>query len=270
MRITIDISTCPNDTFMFEALLTGRVDTEGLAFEARLADIEQLNRRLLDGRAEISKMSYALYPLIADRYRLLTAGSALGYGNGPLLVSRREMGIEELADALIAVPGKHTTANLLLDTAFPQAVRRREYLFSDILGAVQRGEADAGVLIHETRFTYAERGLRLVADLGREWERLTGLPIPLGGIVASRRLDGETVRKADRALRRSIRYALAHPGDALPFVRSHARELDDEVIRRHIALFVNDFSVNLGEAGKKAVAALLAGSGFVPANDTFV
>ena len=270
MKIVLDISTCPNDTFLFEALLARRVDTEGLAFEARLADIERLNRRLLDGKALVSKMSYALYPLIADRYRLLTAGSALGYGSGPLLVSRREIRPEELGDALIAVPGLHTTANRLLETAFPAAKRKREYLFSDILEAVRRGEADAGVLIHETRFTYAERGLRLVADLGKEWERLTGLPVPLGGIAVSRGLDGETARKVNRSLKRSVRYALEHPEEAMPFVRAHARELDDGIIRRHIALFVNDFSVDLGETGKKAVAALLGKSGPTLENDIFV
>ena len=257
MNLKLNISTCPNDTFMFEAMLHGRIDTEGLVFDLHLADIEQLNGAALSGEPDISKLSYAAVPHISDRYKILNSGSALGRGNGPLLVSRYKIYPDELHDARVAIPGEHTTANLLLNKIYPSVKDRRAYLFSDIAEAVMTGECDAGVLIHEGRFVYRKIGLQLVADLGVEWERLTGLPLPLGAIVVSRRLDAPLQRKIDRVLRRSIEYARANPAVSAGFVRQYAQELSEEVTRSHIELFVNDYSVDLGAEGRKAVTGLL-------------
>ena len=253
-RLRLRISPCPNDTFMFEALLNGRIPTQGLAFEVGFQDIEELNEGVSspDG-PDISKISYAVLPAVVDRYALLDSGSALGRGNGQLLVRRRG---DRSPIRRVAIPGELTTANAMLLRFFPSIVDRTPVLFSEIAAAVERGAFDAGVLIHEGRFTYERHNLELVADLGALWERQTGLPLPLGGIVASRELPAEVRRTFDRVLHDSIAYALEHPTVSRPFVREHARELDDEVIDRHIALFVNRYSLTLGEEGRRAVREL--------------
>ena len=253
-RLRLRISPCPNDTFMFEALLNGRIPTQGLAFEVGFQDIEELNEGVSspDG-PDISKISYAVLPAVVDRYALLDSGSALGRGNGQLLVRRRG---DRSPIRRVAIPGELTTANAMLLRFFPSIVDRTPVLFSEIAAAVERGAFDAGVLIHEGRFTYERHNLELVADLGALWERQTGLPLPLGGIVASRELLAEVRRTFDRVLHDSIAYALEHPTVSRPFVREHARELDDEVIDRHIALFVNRYSLALGEEGRRAVREL--------------
>lgn len=242
---------------MFDAALHGRIDTEGLAFDLTLADIEQLNHVVLAGEAEISKVSYAVVPLLTEKFRVLNSGSALGRGNGPLLVSRRKIYPDELRDVTVAIPGEHTTANLLLTTLFPEVRSKRAYLFSDIADAVMSGEQDAGVLIHEGRFTYREIGLQLIADLGVKWERRTSLLLPLGAIVVSKRLDPVLQKRIDRVIRRSVEFALAHPDASQDFVMCHAQEMDREVMRQHIGLFVNPFSVDLGSEGRRAVLGLL-------------
>lgn len=259
MKLSLSISPCPNDTFMFDALLNGRIDTEGLEFDATFRDIEELNSRLTDGGSalHISKASYAIMPLIASRYCALRSGSALGRGNGPLLVARDKYTDTNNASMRIAVPGLHTTANMLLTILFPHLRDKRPCLFSDIPDAVASGECDAGVLIHEGRFVFGRYGLTLLADLGAEWEKTTGLPLPLGVITANRSLPVEITLKADRVLRRSIEYAFAHPDDCLPFVRQHAREMDENVIRQHIALFVNAHSIDIGDEGIASVERLL-------------
>lgn len=252
-RIRLAISPCPNDTFMFDAIINRRIDLDGFDVEVTYLDIEQLNAQTLRGTFDITKCSSALLPAIFERYALLDSGSALGRGNGPLLVRRRG---ETTPLRHIAVPGEHTTANALVRTLFPDIEHRTPILFSDIAEAVATGEYDGGVLIHEGRFVYDRHNLELVADLGVEWERQTMLPLPLGAIVASREL-GETLIDAfDALLRRSIEYAFANPLVSREFVRSHARELDDEVIDKHIALFVNDFSLSLGAEGRSAVQRL--------------
>ena len=240
-RLRLRISPCPNDTFMCEALLNGRIPTQGLAFEVGFQDIEELNEGVSspDG-PDISKISYAVLP-------------AVGRGNGQLLVRRRG---DRSPIRRVAIPGELTTANAMLLRFFPSIVDRTPVLFSEIAAAVERGAFDAGVLIHEGRFTYERHNLELVADLGALWERQTGLPLPLGGIVASRELLAEVRRTFDRVLHDSIAYALEHPTVSRPFVREHARELDDEVIDRHIALFVNRYSLALGEEGRRAVREL--------------
>jgi 1,4-dihydroxy-6-naphthoate synthase len=258
MRLTLGFSPCPNDTFIFEAMVHRRVDTEGLEFDWFLADVEELNRRALEGTVDITKMSYHAYARAAAGYLILDSGSALGRSNGPLVVSRRPIGPDELDNALIAIPGRNTTANLLFSIFWPGATRKREYLFSDIPEAVLSGEADAGLIIHETRFTYSAMGLGLVADTGLMWEEMTGLPVPLGGIVVNRNLDPKVAAKVGRAIRRSIEYARTSPGESADFIRRHARETEDEIAREHINLYVNDFSLSLGEEGRQAIRKLFA------------
>lgn len=258
MKLTLGFSPCPNDTFIFEALVNGRIDTEGLEYDWFLADVEELNRRAVAGDVDITKMSYHAYARAADRYLVLDSGSALGRGNGPLVVSKHPLGSGDLDDALIAIPGKYTTANLLFSIFWPKATRKREYLFSDIPGAILSDEVDAGVIIHETRFTYSAMGLQLIADTGELWEEMTGLPIPLGGIVVNRSLDEITAGKVNRAVRRSIEYARNSPGESADFIRKHAIETDAEITKEHIELYVNSFSLSLGQEGKAAILRLLA------------
>lgn len=258
MKLTLGFSPCPNDTFIFEALVHRRVDTEGIEYDWFLADVEELNRRALDGSVDITKMSFHAYAWAASNYLLLDSGSALGRNNGPLVVSKRKIYPDELSDALIAIPGRYTTANLLFSIFWPGAQRKREYLFSDIPEAVLSGEADAGLIIHETRFTYKSMGLQKVADTGEEWDKLTGLPIPLGGIVVHRSVSDDTAARVNRAIRRSLEYARANPTASLDFIRKNAREMEAEVTREHINLYVNDFSLSLGKEGREAVERLFA------------
>ncbi len=248
---------------MFDALLHGRIDTEGLTFEPYLADIEELNALALAGIPDITKCSYAVVPQIAARYQVLNSGSALGHGNGPLLVARMPLEKSELSGITVAIPGERTTANLLLKNLFPEITAKREMLFSDIIPAVASGAVDAGVLIHEGRFVYREKGLSLVADLGLEWEARHGLPLPLGAIAVRSSLPDAVKRTLDRLVAGSVRYALAHPEASRDFIKKHARELDEEVIRSHIDLFVNDFSVDLGNEGRTAVERLAGKTDFV-------
>ncbi len=251
--LSLAFSPCPNDTFMFDALVHHRIDTCGLDFDVHIADVETLNHAAMRGEYDITKLSYHAYAYVEDRYELLPAGSALGFGNGPLLVSREPLGDNLSPDLRVAIPGRYTTAVALLQAAYPQLQDRREYVFSDIEGAVLRGEVDAGVLIHEGRFTYAQKGLHLIADLGALWEQHTGMAIPLGGIAVRRTLPEEVRLSLARLLRESVLYARLQPEAGAAFVRTHAREMDEAVIRSHIALYVNDFSVDLGEAGRRAV-----------------
>lgn len=250
------ISPCPNDTFAFYPLIHGLIDTEGITFRAEYCDIDQLNTVALSNQAPIIKISCALLPTISQNYTLLPAGAALGYGNGPLLVSRRKIYPDELPYATVAIPGLHTTANMLLDKVLPPVKEKHVYLFSDIASAVMDGEIDAGVLIHEGRFTYHERGLQLIADLGALWEEKTAMPIPLGCIVASNNLNDYEKQKVGRAISRSVSYAMTHPNEPMEFVRSHARELSESVLRNHIDFFVNDFTVDLTDRGYKAIKEL--------------
>lgn len=259
MKLTLGFSPCPNDTFIFEAMVHGRIDTEGLSFNWFLADVEELNGRAMEGSVDITKMSYHAYALAAHNYLILDSGSALGRGNGPLVVSKRRIWPDELNEALIAIPGTNTTANLLFSIFWPEATRKREYLFSDIPEAILSGEVDAGVIIHETRFTYQSMGLLRVADTGEMWEALTeGMPLPLGGIVVSRNLDAATASGVERCVRRSIEYAFANPGHSVDFIAENARETDASVTAEHIRLYVNNYSLSLGQEGRGAVERLLA------------
>lgn len=238
---------------MFDAIVNRRIDCGDFEFEVTYLDIEQLNAAAFEHKYDITKCSTALLPAIYSRYTLLDSGSALGRGNGPLLVRRRG---EDAPLRSIAVPGEHTTANALVCRLFPEIESRTPRLFSEIAASVERGEYDGGVLIHEGRFVYQRSNLELVADLGVEWERRTSLPLPLGSIVASRELEEEVRGEFEALLCRSIEYAFLHPSLSRDYIKSHAQELDDKVIESHIALFVNDYSLGLGEEGRSAIEQL--------------
>jgi 1,4-dihydroxy-6-naphthoate synthase len=265
--LTLGYSPCPNDTFIFHALVHGLVASGGLVFHERLEDVETLNRLALVGGLDISKVSCHLLGFIRDDYCMLRSGGALGRGCGPLVVAREFTAMEELRGKRIAVPGRYTTASLLL-RLFDPALDNIVFLpFHEIMGAVARGEIDAGVIIHESRFTFAELGLTKLLDLGEWWERETGYPLPLGGIVARRTLGPEVVKVIDRALKASVEYAFTHPDAASAYIRRHSQEMSDEVCAAHIALYVNSFSVELGAEGETAIAALLGraeAAGLIP------
>lgn len=256
MKFSLGFSTCPNDTFMFDAMVHHKIDTEGLEFEVFMGDIEELNRKAFKDSIDITKLSYFAYTHVAKNYQLLNSGSALGYKNGPLLISKNKFHSNEMYGLKVAIPGKYTTANLLFQIEFPEARNRKEYIFSEIEGAVLNGEVNAGVIIHENRFTYEKKGLHKIIDLGESWEDKTGQAIPLGGIVVKRKLEPEIRKKIDRVLKRSVEFAFNNPGETMPFVKKYAQEMEDEVIRKHIELYVNDFSIALGAKGKLAINTL--------------
>lgn len=259
MKITLGFSTCPNDTFMFDAMVHGRIDTEGYEFEFLMEDILHLNRRVMDGALDMVKISYNTFGRVMGDYALLPAGSALGHNCGPLLISKDPITVAELVEKNlpVAIPGQYTTANLLLGYYAPAMENKVEMLFDEVMPAVQSGACAAGLIIHENRFTYQKEGLKLIQDLGEHWESKTGLPIPLGAIVARKSLGPEVVAALGRIMRRSVEYAFAHPETSLPFVREHAQEMEDEVMQAHIKLYVNSFSTDLGEQGQAAVKRLL-------------
>lgn len=255
-KLIIAFSSCPNDTFMFDALINDRLANRDLEFDSHIADIEELNHLAGQGIPDISKISYAAFPEISDEYRFLTAGSALGYKNGPLVVSRQKIYPDELQDVKIAVPGFKTTANFLLTILFPGVNDKKEYLFSDIEEAVLSNEVDAGLIIHESRFTYEKKGLKKVADLGERWEIKYNSPVPLGGIVIRRSLSPGIKKKVENMVRQSVEFAFRYPEASREFVKSHALELSDKVIQQHIDLYVNEFSVDIGKKGQEAVQLL--------------
>lgn len=269
-QLTLGFSPCPNDTFIFHALVHGIVSVPGYTVQPHLADIETLNRRAFRGDWDVVKVSYGALPHLLDRYALLRSGGALGRGCGPLVVSRRnDIGRRLTSDLRIAIPGRHTTANLLLRLFAPEATNLCEMDYASILTAVAAGEVDAGLIIHESRFTYPAYGLRPVVDLGEWWESVTGSPIPLGAIVARRDL-AEEIQRIQLAIRRSVEYAVGHPGASAEYVAANAREMSTSVVKRHISLYVNDFSVDLGMEGEAAVRTLIARAavaGFVPGGE---
>ncbi len=255
MTLSLGFSPCPNDTFIFYALVHGLVGAPAFAPPC-LEDVETLNEWALAGRLDVTKLSFHAYGLVRDRYALLASGGALGRGCGPLLVQRPGQPLD-LGRATVAIPGRYTTAALLLRLYAPEVGGLRCLRFDQIMPAVAAGEVDAGVIIHESRFTYQAHGLAAAVDLGAWWEESTGLPIPLGCIAARREMGEARIAEVEQAIRQSVDWAFAHPQDVLPWIRGHAQELDDAVIASHIELYVNDFSRDLGEEGQRAVAALL-------------
>jgi 1,4-dihydroxy-6-naphthoate synthase len=256
MKLTLGFSPCPNDTFIFDAMVHGRIDTEGLEFDYFLADVEELNRKAISAEVDITKISYHAYAYVAQNYLILDAGSALGYHNGPLLLSKNKISTSNLGKKKIAIPGKYTTANLLFSIAWPDSKNKVEYLFSDIDNAILNGEVDAGLIIHETRFTYYKRGLHKLADLGEFWERLSGMPIPLGAIVINRNIPEDVALKVNRIIRKSLEYAYKDSFASYDFVAGNAKDMDSTVMNNHIKLYVNEFSLDLGEKGKEAIKVL--------------
>lgn len=260
MTLTLGFSPCPNDTFIFDALVNHHIDTGGLEFDVRLEDVQTLNRWAMEGKLDLSKISYGVLPLITGEYEVLQSGGALGKGVGPLLIGKN--GIPHLSENIgnltIAIPGENTTAHMLFSLAYPGARNKKFVLFSDIERMVLDGDVDLGVIIHENRFTYQQKGLVKLADLGEYWEKTTHNPIPLGGIVAKRSLDRDLVRRVDGLIQRAVDWSFARYPELSAYIRSHAQEMDESVMRQHIDLYVNDFSRKLGPRGEQAVETLLA------------
>ncbi len=255
--LSLGFSPCPNDTYIFGALATGLIETAGLTFELTIADVEELNQLALAKKIDITKVSFGAFLHLCKDFVLLNTGAALGMGVGPLLVAREHIPASRYAALTVAVPGLSTTANLLLGYAFPEIKNRRPVVFSRIEDAVLAGSVDAGVIIHESRFTYEQKGLVKLADLGAVWEEGTGGPVPLGGIVARRTLPPDVIAEAEDLIRSSLSFAGQNLEAVRPFIKSHAQETAEEVIQSHIALYVNEFTSELGEAGRKAVTTML-------------
>lgn len=258
MKLTLGFSPCPNDCFVFDALVHRRIPSGGLEFDVVMEDVEELNRRAFAGEIDVTKLSYYAYAFLTGNYALLDSGSALGSGVGPLLIAAKDYSLSEVPHLKTAIPGKYTTANFLFSLACPSAKNKKEMIFSDIESAVLGGEVDAGVIIHENRFTYAQRGLKRIIDLGEWWEKETGAAIPLGGIVIRRSLPAEIMKKVNGLVRASVEYAFAHPQASREFVKAHAQEMSEEVRKKHIDLYVNKYSVELGGEGRRAVQFMLS------------
>ena len=256
MKLTLGFSPCPNDTFIFDALVNKKIDTEGLEFEVVLEDVQTLNDWAAEGKLDVTKLSFpALFEQMAH-YQILSSGAALGKGVGPLLIAKSMVGVPDIDHCTIAVPGENTTANFLLNYAFPLAKNKKHLLFSSIEDAVVNNEVDMGVIIHENRFTYQHKGLIKVLDLGEYWEEKTNVPIPLGCIAVKRNLENEVKTKVDELIRKSLITAFHNYPEVSSYVKEHAQAMDENVMRQHIELYVNDFSLDLGEEGRKAIEKL--------------
>lgn len=256
MRLTLGFSPCPNDTFIFDALVNGKIKRD-FDTELVIADVEELNRSAFEARIDAVKLSWHAYAHVASRYSVCSSGGAMSRGGGPLLVCKRKIYPDEIPFVKIAVPGRYTTAAFLLKYAFPTVATSTEYLFSDIEEVVLSDEADAGVLIHECRFTYRDKGLHLIADLGVHWEDDTGYPVPLGCIAVSRNLPDDMQRSFASALRQSVVFAMNNPASSRPFVRQYAQIREERIIDSHIGMFVNDYTIDLGDEGRAAANLLL-------------
>jgi 1,4-dihydroxy-6-naphthoate synthase len=258
MKFSLGFSPCPNDTFIFDALVNKKIDTEGLDFEVHLEDVQTLNNFALENRFDFSKISYGVMPLLLETHTLLNSGGAMGNGVGPLLICKDpNITPDEVNHLRIAIPGKNTTAYLLFSYVYPNAKNISFYVFNEIEAAVLSGEVDAGVIIHENRFTYAQKGLYKISDLGAEWESKTKSPIALGGIVASNRIPKPIMQQVDQLIAKSVAYAFNNYPSISEYVSCHAQEMSKAVMRQHIDLYVNDFSADMGETGKNAIETLV-------------
>ena len=284
MKLTLGFSPCPNDTFIFDALIHHKIDTEGLDFDIVYEDVETLNLKAFRGDLDVTKLSYHAFEYAVEDYELLDAGSALGFGVGPMLITKDanlatmlqeklssgDSLTTELEQLRVGYPGKYTTAHFLLGLAFPELKNKQELVFSEIESSLLAGDIDLGLIIHENRFTYQEKGLFKVVDLGDYWEKTTNCPIPLGGIVVKRSLPTEIKVKLNRILRASVEYAFANPTSGLEFIKSHAQEMSTEVMYKHIELYVNKYSVELGKEGRSAIEMMFNKAqdmGFIPKTD---
>lgn len=255
MKLTLGFSPCPNDTFIFDALVNKKIDTAGFEFEAVLADVETLNQWALEGKLDITKLSFPAFFRSLDNYTLLNSGSALGKGVGPLVItdSAQEISEDDINQGSIALPGIHTTANLLFTYAYPNAIDKHFMIFSGIETALINKEVDFGVIIHENRFTYQQKGLHKVKDLGEYWEEKMELPIPLGGIAINQSIKRSAALKINELIRNSIEYAFANYPVIADYVKEHSQEMSEEVMRQHIDLYVNNYSLDLGDDGREAI-----------------
>lgn len=254
--LTLGFSPCPNDTFIFDALVNNKIDTEGYSFDVVLEDVQTLNQWAIAGKLAITKLSYGVLPLVLQQYAVLNSGSALGRGVGPLLITNNEHSATSIEEQVIAIPGENTTAHLLFSLAYPKAINKVFLRYDEIEQFVVEGKG-LGVIIHENRFTYAAKGLKKIIDLGDYWEKETGSAIPLGGIVINRSIDPSLQKKVDQLIRKSIEYAFSNYPQLNDYIRLHAQEMSEEVMRKHIDLYVNDYSVNLRAEGKKAIEKLM-------------
>ncbi len=268
MKLTLGFSPCPNDTFIFDALVNHKIDTGGLDFDVVLEDVETLNQWALEEKLDITKLSFPAFFKSAGHYVLLDSGSALGKGVGPLLVCTQANEQPEVNSSRIAIPGFNTTANLLLSFAYPEAKNKTPFIFSGIEEAVINGEADLGLIIHENRFTYLDKGLKKVVDLGEYWETKMKVPIPLGGIAARRTLGSPLTKKVSQLIQESLAYAFAHYPEVTGYVKSHSQTMSELVMRQHIDLYVNNYSLQLGEDGKKAIVELFNVYNFIQGIET--
>lgn len=264
MKLSIGFSPCPNDTFIFDALVNKKIDTGDFEFMPVLEDVQTLNEWAIEGKLAISKISYGVLPLVINQYQLLNSGGALGKGVGPLLITDQSLEVStldtlrELVNQMhVAVPGINTTAHLLFSLAFPDAKHKSFKIFHEIENAILNAEVDAGVIIHENRFTYQQKGLKKIIDLGAYWEDTLKVPIPLGGIIIRKDLPHSIMQQVDALIRKSLEYAFAHYPEISDYVKLHAQAMEEEVMRKHIDLYVNQYSLNIGEDGKKAVQTLL-------------
>lgn len=253
MELSIGISPCPNDTFIFEALMSQKLTDDEISFRFVLEDVETLNEMALRQELDITKLSFRAYFKVMQEYIIMNSGSALGFGCGPLLISKSPMTLQDLAGKKIAVPGRWTTANFLLDFALKESFIKEFKVFSEIENFVVNGNCDAGVIIHENRFTYQDKGLHLVQDLGQFWENKTNSPIPLGGIAIKRNISMDIQKKVDKLIRTSLQMAFDHPEAAMPLVSQYSQEMSIEVMKSHIQLYVNEFSLDLGNTGRGAI-----------------
>jgi 1,4-dihydroxy-6-naphthoate synthase len=253
MKLSLGFSPCPNDTFIFDALVNKKIDTEGIEFEAVLEDVQTLNQWAEEGRLDVTKLSFPALFNQASQYVILQSGAALGKGVGPLLIARKKVDVSNIEKCRIAIPGENTTANFLLSYVFPQAKNKIPCLFSGIEDAVLNGEVDMGVIIHENRFTYQQKGLHKVCDLGEIWEEREGLAIPLGCIAIKRSIDPTARQKVDALIRKSVDYSFLHYPQLSDYVIEHAQAMQEDVMRKHIELYVNEYSKELGEVGKNSI-----------------
>lgn len=251
--MTVGFSPCPNDTFIFDAMVNRKIDTEGLDIDYEIADVEKLNCKALNNELDMTKLSFLTYFKVKNQFSLLDSGSALGRNCGPILISKKKYSANELKNLKVAIPGINTTANLLLTIAFPDIHNKIEMLFSDIEDAIILEEADAGVIIHENRFTYQDKGFIKIIDLGEYWEKITGYPLPLGCIAVKNDLNVDTKHALSRIMKRSVEFALQYPESSMNFIKTLSQTISDEVIKKHIRLYVNDFTVDLGAEGRNAI-----------------
>ena len=256
MKLTLGFSSCPNDTFIFDALVHNKIDTQGIEFAYSISDVQDLNESAEKGLYDITKLSYFAFAKVSHLYQILDSGSALGYANGPLYICKKGAADTISENSKIAIPGKNTTAHLLFSMAYPDYVKKEFFVFHEIEDAINSNLVEAGVIIHENRFTYAERGFEVICDLGSFWEQKTGLPIPLGGIAIKSDLPQDVKQLVNALIRESIQFAFDNPEQSKPFIDLHAQEMQEEIKQKHIALFVNNYSLDLGIDGKHAIQEL--------------